>query len=192
MCIKSNILKSSKNGNICHEVTYQQHACQISRQSLHFWLYNGKKARECNDVTFETQFLVFLFVIRKNKWYFCNRETKLDKIGMFIFKKIWNKKWAYFDRVWPGPFLRPNLKMNVIIEFCVPHHLKNMCCTTLMQQQHVQQQKQQQQHVHFWWPWWKKTKLYKLEQWAFNHKEILGQPRAGWPLDNHIPITETP
>ena len=55
-----------------------------------------------------------------------------NKIGMF-FKKIMNLKiWRFWPSLtWHWPSLRPNLKINAIIEFCDPIDPLSMCRTTL-------------------------------------------------------------
>ena len=68
---------------------------------------------------FETLFLEFLVVVWQNKWHFWNRETQLDKIGIFWKKILILKIWPHLTWTWPD--LRPNVKMGVTIEFYVPN-----------------------------------------------------------------------
>ena len=44
----------------------------------------AKNPSNGNDVTFLNSIFEFLIVLLQNKWPFWNRETKLDKIGMFL------------------------------------------------------------------------------------------------------------
>ena len=37
---------------------------------------------------FDTQFLAFIIVVRKNKWHFWNSETRLDKTDMHFYREI--------------------------------------------------------------------------------------------------------
>ena len=50
--IKFKTFNTLGNRNICYQDTYKQQEYNVSRQYLYFWLFNGQKPGEGDDITF--------------------------------------------------------------------------------------------------------------------------------------------
>ena len=95
--VKSKAFQLSKNRKIYDRATYQQHSNKLQNKTFALGCTMIKKQVQLSKPFSETQLLNFLLSYMTANDFFCNPETKVDKIVISFVRQLWILK---FDLIW--------------------------------------------------------------------------------------------